>query len=106
MKGTARVVVTGSGSHVTCMAEFIDRLKHQITEVIIEPLLEEFDRLSDALMDLTDFVEEVLTEDDVVFGETATLDRVPLLTWIQPVSVHARDPPWIACTGHAKNRYK
>ena len=94
MKGVCRVLISGSGKSQADLIRILSHLSQDLSDAFTH-MMEKFLELQDALMGLTDTIEEVLMEDaDVVFGETtASGIEYPLLPWLRSMSKHARSPP-------------
>lgn len=101
MKGTKHVLVVGSGESRVNIKELVDRLTQMLPDVIVEMIDRELE-FQHALIDLRDKIVEMMLSDDIEFGETSVPSILPRFTQFRLIPIHARGPPWEACTEHPK----
>ena len=94
MKGTACAMVTGIGKSHEELIELITHMADVIVDGPMIAMLDRFRELQESIITLRNHIVEVLMEDGIALGETAISDRISPLTWLHPVCVHARDPPF------------
>ena len=98
-----KVCISGNGHSETSvrLLEMLRLLNIQINARFMESvkLIED---MIHALRDIDKCVVDVLNRHGVEVWEASILPVYNPIPWIKPVPVHARYPPWRACTEHPK----